>query len=206
MDSESLRKIIIETIQLPYVRVGVSNRHIHMSHDDMQVLFGSGHELIPVKELLPGQYASSDFVSVIGKKGRLEKVRVLGPSRSMTQVEMTLTDSFTIGVSIPINESGNLSGAGTVIIENPANGARIERACAIAALRHIHLTPTFAEQHGLCDKQVVSVDFLGKGKRGVIFGGTLLRVSKDFEDEMHIDTDEANAGQISNGDIGKIIA
>lgn len=86
MNSESLRKIIIESIRLPYVRVGISNRHIHMSRDDIQTLFGSGYELTPVKELLPGQYASSDFVSIIGKKGRLEKVRVLGPFRTVTQV------------------------------------------------------------------------------------------------------------------------
>lgn len=205
MNSESLRKIIIESIRLPYVRVGISNRHIHMSRDDIQTLFGSGYELTPVKELLPGQYASSDFVSIIGKKGRLEKVRVLGPFRTVTQVEMTLTDSFTIGVPIPVNESGDLSGAGAIIIENPSSGARIERACAIAALRHIHLTPAFAKRHNLCDKQMVSVEFSGTGKRGIIFGGVLLRVSKDFEDEMHIDTDEANAGQISNDDIGKII-
>lgn len=205
MNRESLREIIIEKLNLPYVRAGVSNRHIHMSQNDLQALFGICHQLTPVKGLLPGQYASSDVVSITGRKGKLERVRVLGPLRTQTQVEISLTDSFTIGVPIPVNESGYLRDAGTVIIENPANGARIERACAIAALRHIHLTTSFAKQHALCDKQIVSVEFSGGGKRGVTFGGVLLRVSKDFSDEMHLDTDEANAGQISNGDIGRII-
>lgn len=208
MDADKLRKIIVETISEhergPYVTTGVSNRHLHLSRGDLEILFGTGYELTPVKELLPGQYSSTDTLTVAGKKGKLERVRVLGPVRSSTQLEISVTDSFAIGVQAPVNESGNLRDAATVVIENPLNGARIERACAIAALRHVHLTPEFAARHGLRDKQTVSVEF--SGVRAVVFGNVLLRVSKDFFDAMHIDTDEANAGGIKSGDVGKIIA
>lgn len=208
MDAGKLRKIIVETINEyergPYITAGVSNRHLHLSRGDLELLFGAGYELTPVKELLPGQYSSTDTLTVASKKGRLERVRVLGPVRSATQLEISVTDSFALGVEAPVNESGNLQGAATVVIENPLNGASIERACAIAALRHVHLTPEFAARHGLRDKQMVSVEF--SGVRAVVFGNVLLRVSKDFFDTMHIDTDEANAGGIKSGDVGKIIA
>lgn len=207
MDRNRLKKIITETAaeleRLPFVEAGVSNRHIHMSRADMDILFGAGYRLTPVKNLLPGQYASSDTVTVTGGKGRIEKVRVLGPERSETQIELSVTDGFTLGIPLPVNESGDLSGAGSVVIENPLNGARIERSCAIAALRHIHLTPEFAGRYGLSDKQYVSVEF--QGRRGLVFNNVLLRVSRNFRDEMHVDTDEANAGKISTGDLGKII-
>lgn len=207
MNNDRLREIIRRTItdllDAPLVRVGVSNRHIHLSRSDMDMLFGAGYELKPVKELLPGQYASNDTVTVKGPKGKLERVRVLGPVRSATQLEISLTDSFTIGVAVPINESGNLDNAGTVTIENEATGANISRTCAIAALRHIHLTRQFAERFGFSDKQIVSVEFTGV--RNIIFGGVLLRVSKDYLDEMHLDIDEANAGNIKNNDIGRIL-
>jgi putative phosphotransacetylase len=187
----------------PCVKVGVSNRHLHISREDLDELFGKGRALTPKKNLLPGQYACEETVTIKGPKGRLERVRILGPERKTTQVEVSLTDAFTLGVRVPVNESGTLAGAASVVVENPENGARIERACAIAALRHVHLSLEFAAAHGLRDKQIVSLAF--EGPRALTFGGVLLRVSDEFTDEIHIDTDEANAGGIANGDWGKII-
>lgn len=207
MDVARVRKIVEKTIETferePFVKIGVSNRHIHISRVDLELLFGEGYELTPVKELLPGQYACSETVAVIGPKGRFERVRVLGPVRGESQLELSLTDGFVLGVTLPVNESGNLNGAAFIVVENQANGARIERRCAIAALRHVHLTPDFARRHALRDKQVVSVAC--DGVRAVVYDNVLLRVSKDFVDEMHIDTDEANAGGIRTGDYGKIL-
>jgi putative phosphotransacetylase len=187
----------------PYVKVGVSNHHIHLSREDMDILFGPGVELTPIKDLLPGQYASAEVVDVAGPKGTIKKMRILGPLRSTTQVEVSLTDTFILGLQVPIRESGKLDGAATVTISNPLTGASIERACAIVALRHAHLTPEFAARFGLKDKQFASLEF--SGERKVLFDQVLLRVSKDFNNEIHIDLDEANAGAIKNDDLGLII-
>ena len=203
----NLRQIIIDTVKeiesVPYVKVGVSNRHIHLSQEDADILFGKGYKLTPIKGLLPGQFACAETVTLSGKKGAPLKARILGPARSATQAELSVTDGFAMGLDVPVNESGDLSGAETVAIQNPENGVTIERKCAIAALRHVHLTPEFAEKFGLKDKQMVSVEF--EGQRGLVLGNVLLRVSRDFTDEMHIDLDEANTGLIKNGDLGKII-
>jgi putative phosphotransacetylase len=207
-DADLIKRIAEEVANrlenTPYVKVGVSNRHIHISRPDLDALFGENYSLTPIKELLPGQYACEETVSIIGAKGKISRVRILGPIRRETQLEISLTDGFALGVQAPVNESGNLEGAGTVLVENPANGAKIERKCAITALRHIHLTPEFARAHKLRDKQTVSVEF--DGTRPLILGGVLIRVSSDFRDEMHIDTDEANAASAKNGDYGRIIA
>ncbi|MDR1649696.1 MAG: phosphate propanoyltransferase [Synergistaceae bacterium] len=200
---EAVKKAVDKYTKSPYVKVGVSNRHIHISREDLDELFGKGRALTPRKELLPGQFACDETVTIIGRKNRLERVRILGPVRKATQVEISLTDAFTLGVRAPVNESGNLTGAASVIIENPDNGARIKRACAIAALRHVHLSLEFAAKYGLRDGQLVSLAF--EGPRALTFGGVLVRVSGDFTDEIHLDTDEANAGRIGNGDFGKII-
>ncbi len=207
MDKSQIRKIVVETIaeynRIPFISVGVSNRHIHLSQEDLEILFGTGYQLTYTKELMPGQYACQETVEIQGSKGKLQKVRVLGPVRSQTQLEISLTDSFALGVSAPVNESGNLTGAAKVGICNPQTGAVVERCCAIAALRHIHLTPDYAEKHNLQDKQIVSVEF--NTRRGIIFPNVLLRISPDFRDQLHIDIDEANAGEIKTGDIGKIL-
>lgn len=208
MDRERLRKIIVDVIRevqgAPFITTGVSNRHVHLSHADLDILYGPGYELTPIKDLQPGQYASKETVAVSGPKGRISGVRILGPVRGLTQVEVSLSDTFALGVPCPINESGNLSGAGKVQITNPANGASIERVCAIVAMRHIHLTPETAEKYGLKDRQIVSLEYNAGGRR-LVFGDVLLRVSERYADEIHIDTDEANAGAIRNGDLGLII-
>ena len=204
---ERLKLIIAETIaeleSLPMIPILVSNRHIHLSEEDVNTLFGSGYQLNPTRELLPGQFACEETLTVTGKKGSLKKVRVLSPVRSETQVEISLTDNFLIGVETPVNESGNLAGAGLVTLENPLNSAQIERKCAIAAKRHIHITPDFAKKHDLKNGQIVSVEI--ESPRGAVLRDVLIRVSKDFREEMHIDTDEANAAMIKNGDLGCII-
>ncbi|MDR1977493.1 MAG: phosphate propanoyltransferase [Synergistaceae bacterium] len=201
--SEVIKRAVEKYVRNPYVMAEISNRHIHISRVDLDALFGEGYELTPMKELLPGQYACDETVAVVGRKGRFERVRLLAPIRGKTQLEISMTDSFLLGVEAPVNISGDLRSAATVAIENPQNGAKIERACAIVALRHIHLSLEFAKRYGLRDQQVVAVEF--EGPRAVTFGNVLLRVSKDFTDEMHLDIDEANAGGIKNGDYGRII-
>ena len=205
---ERLKLIISETIseldKVPFVPVLVSNRHVHLSGEDVDTLFGKGYQLKPVKELLPGQFACEETLTVSGKKGALRNVRVLSPVRPETQIEISLTDNFALGVETPVNESGNLAGAGLVILENPLNSAKVERKCAIAAQRHIHITPDFAKKHSLKNGQIVSVE-VENPPRGTVFRDVLIRVSKDFKEEMHIDTDEANAGMIKNGDLGRIV-
>jgi putative phosphotransacetylase len=196
--------VVRQFMSMPYIKVGVSNRHLHLSQADLEALFGAGYKLTPSKELQPGQFACDETVTAAGPKGKLEKVRILGPVRKDTQFEMSLSDTFTIGVSCPVNESGSLCGAGTVKLINPLNSKEIERPCGIVALRHIHLRPETAERFDLKDKQIVSLAF-DNGVRDTTFGKVLLRVSPDYEDEIHLDTDEANAGCIKNGDFGLII-
>jgi putative phosphotransacetylase len=208
MDRERLRRIIVDVIRevedAPFIVTGVSNRHVHLSRADLDILYGPGYELTPVKDLQPGQYASNETVAVSGPKGKFPGVRILGPVRGLTQVEVSLSDTFTLGVPCPVNESGDLSGAGRVRIANPATGVSIERDCAIVARRHVHLTPETAGKYGLKDKQLVSLEYNTGGRR-LVFGDVLLRVSEKYADEIHLDTDEANAGAIRNGDMGLII-
>ena len=207
LNVEDLKHIITETIteldKIPFIPVLVSNRHVHLSAEDTALLFGDDYSLNCIKDLLPGQCACQETINVTGSKGTLEKVRVLAPARRVTQLEVSLTDSYKLGIGVPVNESGNLAGAGVVVLENPLNSSRIERKCAIAAKRHIHLSPQYALKHGLSDGQYVSIEI--EGSRSIVFRDVLLRVSKDFRDEMHIDTDEANASLVKNGDIGCII-
>jgi len=209
MDRQRLRKIVVETVLafegLPYVVTGVSNRHIHLSREDADILFGAGYELTVMKPLYqPGEFACEETLRAVGPKGKIDKVRILGPSRAATQIELSLTDTFTLGVQCPVNLSGNLAQAGKIRLENPSKGTFVERNCGIVAMRHIHLTPQTAGHHGLKDRQIVSLEY-GEGLRAITFGGVLLRVSPSFADEAHLDTDEANAGAIKTGDFGLII-
>ena len=207
LNIEYCKRLIAETIlefeKIPFVPILISNRHVHLSAGDLEMLFSSGYSLTPIKELLPGQFACQETINIIGPKGTLKNVRVLAPTRPETQAEISLTDSYALGICVPVNESGNLAGAGRVTLENPLNSARIERQCAIAAMRHIHLSPQYAKKYALRDKQSVSIEI--DGPRGTVLRDVLLRVSEDFRDEMHIDTDEANACLIKNGYIGRII-
>ncbi len=185
------------------VPIGVSNRHIHLDRKDMDILFGQGSELTFKKELgQPGQYACEETVTLRGPKGELSRVRVLGPLRSESQVEMSVTDGFALGVRPPIRESGKLEGTPGVTIVGP-KGTIEKDTGAIAALRHIHLTPENARRMGVRDKQMVKVEI--GGLRGGVFHNVLIRVSEQFAPEMHIDVDEANAFGVKNGDRAYII-
>ena len=201
-----ITKLVMEELygmstQIP---IGVSNKHIHLSRKDMDVLFGEGSELTPIKDLgQPGQYACAETVAVKGPKGEFARVRVLGPLRSESQVELSKTDARTIGVKAPIRESGVLEGTPGVELVGPEGSVQLERG-VIVALRHIHMTPELAKEWGLKDKDIVDVKVNG-GDRAGILGNVIVRVSDKYALEMHVDTDEANACCLDNNDTVSII-
>ena len=202
---EKQTRLVIEELEKfqRSVPIGVSNRHIHLDRKDMDILFGQDSELTFKKELgQPGQYACEETVTLHGPKGELSRVRVLGPLRSESQVEISVTDGFALGVRPPIRESGRLEGTPGVTIVGP-KGTIEKDTGTIAALRHIHLTPEDAQRMGVKDKQMVKVEI--RGLRGGIFHNVLIRVSEQFAPEMHIDVDEANAFGVKNGDRAYII-
>lgn len=180
------------------IPIGVSNRHIHVSQEDLEVLFGKGYQLTKKADLKqPGQYASNETVTIRGVKGEFENVRILGPTRAVSQVEISKTDSFRLGIKPPIRESGNLENTPGIQLIGPMGIVELE-AGAIVALRHIHMTPEQANSLGVKDKDIVSVETFGQRKG--VFGDVLVRVSDKFSLEMHVDVDEANACDLSNGD------
>lgn len=185
------------------VPVGVSARHIHLSAEHVAILFGEGSELTIAKPLSqPGQYAANETVAVIGPKGTFPKVRILGPVRQSTQLEVSRTDAFSLGVNPPVRESGNTAGSAGITLKGPAGEVTIEEGVIVAA-RHIHFHTADADKWGIADKQQLKVRF--QGERGVVFEHVIARVSPDFALDMHIDTDEANAAGIKNGDTAEII-
>ena len=175
-------KILVET----------SARHIHLSEEAVEILFGKGYQLTNKKDLSqPGQFACAEKLTVVGPKGSI-KASILGPTRPASQVELSLTDARTIGVVAPIRESGDIKGSGACKLVNPDTGAELELSeGVIAAKRHIHLTPEAAAEMGVADKQIVSVEI--KSERTTVFGDVVVRVSEKFAPAMHIDTDESNA-------------
>ena len=189
-----MKEVLIET----------SARHIHLSREAVDALFGKGYELTNKKDLSqPGQFACAEKLVVVGPKGQL-KASILGPTRPASQVEISLTDARSIGVAAPIRESGDIAGSGACKLVNPDNGAEIELAeGVIAAKRHIHLTPAAAEEMGVSDKEIVSVEI--KSERSTVFGDVVVRVSEKFAPAMHIDTDEANAACAFGTIYGKIV-
>jgi len=185
------------------VPVGISNRHLHLSQEHLEILFGKGHELTPMKPLSqPGQYAAEEVVTLVGPKNKIAKVRVLGPVRPKTQVEISRTDSFVLGVNPPVRDSGAIDGSAGIVLEGPAGTVTLEEGVIIAQ-RHIHLHTEEAAEMGLKDKDIVSVKF--DGPRGVVFNNVLVRVSPNFAKDFHLDTDEANAAGLNNGDQGVVI-
>lgn len=187
------------------IPIGVSGRHVHLDRADMDILFGPGSELTsfkPVKQ--PGQFAAEQVVTIKGPKGEFNKVRVLGPLRSKTQVEISLADGFKLGVKAPIRESGHLEGTPGVELIGPAGSVKKD-AGVIVALRHIHMTPDMAEKYGLKDRQIVKVEIGEEQDRGLILKNVLMRVTDTSALEMHIDQDEANAAAVSSNDFARII-
>ena len=186
--------------------VETSARHVHVTQETLEILFGAGHTLKPIKDLSqPGQFASEEQVDVVGPKNTIKRVRILGPVRPENQVELALTDARSIGVTAPVRESGDVAGSGACKLVGPCGEVELTQG-VIAAKRHIHMTPADAETFGVKDKDVVSVKVIPPIKgRELIFGEVVVRVSPKFSLAMHIDTDESNAACAVNGTMGEIV-
>lgn len=200
---EVMAKLKDQPQQKREVVCNVSARHIHLSQPHVEALFGEGYQLTVMKDLQqPGQYAANEQVAVIGPKGTFPKVRVLGPARGDTQLEISATDARTLGVQPVVRMSGKIEGTPGFIIEGPKGRVTVDKGVIVAA-RHIHATPADAERLGVKDGQVVRVR--KTGTRALTFDDVVFRVNPNFALEMHIDTDEANAAQVKDGDMLEII-
>jgi propanediol utilization protein len=185
------------------VPVGVSSRHLHVTQDDLEALFGKGYQLRVKKDLSQrGQFAAEETVTLVGPKAAMANVRILGPCRKRTQVEVSRTDCFQLGLNPPVKDSGDLDGSESIKIVGPKGEVTIP-AGVILAKRHIHMTPEEAEKLGVRDRDIVMVKTTGE--RALIFDEVLVRVHPTFTWEMHIDTDEANAACLKNGSLVTII-
>ncbi|MCX7163286.1 MAG: acetate/propionate family kinase [Betaproteobacteria bacterium] len=183
-----------EALPIP---IEVSAHHAHLAQADVDKLFGPGHQLTPEHELSqPGQFACAEKVDLVGPKGRIANVRVLGPTRKETQVEIAMTEQFKLGVQPPIRQSGDLANTPGITLEGPAGSTLLPRG-VICAQRHIHMSPEDAMRFRLRDRYVVRVRI--EGEREVTYGDVVVRVNPDFRLAMHIDTDEGNAGNITTG-------
>ncbi len=186
------------------VLVETSARHVHLTEEHIAALFGEGHTLTHKKDLSqPGQFACEERVTVVGPKGSIAKVIVLGPARPASQVEISLTDARTLGVTAPVRESGDVAASGACKLVGPAGEVDLAEG-VIAAKRHIHLTPADAEAFGVADKEIVGVKITSED-RSLTFGDVVVRVSPKFAAAMHIDTDEANALHAAGEVYGEIV-
>ncbi|MBR5613709.1 MAG: phosphate propanoyltransferase [Clostridia bacterium] len=179
------------------IKVGVSQRHIHLSQEDLEILFGKGYELTVKKYLMGREFASNEVVTLVGPSLKsIENVRVLGPVRKNTQVEISRTDTFVLKVSPPVRPSGNIEGSEKLVIVGPKGSVYLKEGVIIAN-RHIHLTPEYAAMNGIKDNDYVDVEI--EGIKPTRFYDVQVRVRDDFNVEMHIDTDDANAAGLKNG-------
>ena len=198
-----VKKVISEVettnTQTNEIPVGISNRHIHLNKEDLETLFGKGYELTPIKELSqPGQYACKETLTLVGPSMRsIENVRVLGPLRKQSQVEISMTDSFVLKVKPPVRESGKTEGSAPVIIVGPKGIVNLKEGCIIAN-RHIHMSPSDAAHFGVKDGDYIDVDAIS-GTRKTRWFDVQIRVNDAFRLEMHVDTDDANAVGFKNG-------
>lgn len=185
------------------IPVAMSNRHVHVCREDLDILFGEGYELTNVKDLSqPGQYACDEKVDLIGPKKTIKGVRILGPVRPATQVEISMFDARTLGIEGMVRASGNINGTPGCTIVGPKGQIELKEGVIVAA-RHIHLHTSDAPKYGLKDRDIVKVR-VGK-ERAVVFENIVVRVHPDFALDMHIDIEEGNAAGIKNGDLGEII-
>ena len=185
------------------VPIGVSARHIHLTQEHVEALFGPGYHLTKKKDLMGGQFASNETVTIVGLKLRaIENVRILGPVRKASQFDVSATDAIKLGMSVPARESGDIKGSAPIAIVGPKGAIYLNEGC-IVALRHIHMSPKDAMAAGVKDGDYVSVK--ADNERGTIFNHVKIRVDESFTLEMHIDTDEANASQIATGNTVTII-
>lgn len=208
---ESAVKNVLKDMKLPvsgdskddYVKIGVSQRHIHLSREDLDTLFGKGYELTPKKVLMGKEFASAEVVTLVGPSLKaIENVRVLGPVRKNTQVEISRTDTFVLKVSPPVRPSGEIKGSERIVVVGPKGSVYLKEGVIIAN-RHIHLTPDFAKSLNLTDNDYV--DVVIDGVKPTKFYDVQIRVRDDFNVEMHIDTDDANSSGLKNGDVVHII-
>lgn len=180
------------------VIVNISNRHIHICAEDLEKLFGANYKLTKIKDLMqPGEHACQETVKIIGPKGEIDKVRILGPLRKATQVEISVTDSIKIGVNAPVRISGDVKNSAPVTIVGPQGTVNLKEGCVVAK-RHIHMTPEDAKYYNINDNDLLSIK--SSGERSVIFENVVARVSDKMVLECHLDIDEANAANIKNGD------
>ena len=207
---EEITRLVVEALEERkhsahgfVVPIGVSARHIHLTQEHVEVLFGKGYQLTKKKDLMGVQFASNECVTIVGLKLRaIENVRVLGPVRKQSQVEISATDAIKLGIKAPVRESGNLAGSAPIAVVGPKGVLYLEEGCIIAK-RHIHMSPADAAAAGVHDGDIVSVK--ADNERGTIFNEVLIRVNDSYTLEMHIDTDEANAAKIATGQTGMIM-
>ncbi|MCF0132691.1 MAG: phosphate propanoyltransferase [Blautia sp.] len=207
---ELITRMVLETINKKdtkgdgyVVPIGVSARHVHLTQEHVETLFGPGYQLTKAKELMGGQFASNEKVTIVGLKLRaIENVRILGPVRKASQVEVSATDAIKLGVNVPIRESGDVAGSAPIALVGPKGALYLNEGC-IVAMRHIHMSPKDAMAAGVKDGDIVSVK--ADNERGTIFNQVKIRVDDTFTLEMHIDTDEANAAKIATGTTVTII-
>lgn len=186
------------------VMVETSARHVHVTEETLEILFGKGYQLTKKKDLSqPGQFACEERVQVIGPKNSFPAVSVLGPTRPADQVELSASDARSIGVAAPVRESGDIAGSGACKLVGPKGEVELKEG-VIVAKRHIHMTPEDAENYGVKDKQVVSVK-IDSPERSLVFGDVVVRVSPKFKLAMHIDTDESNAVMAGRDATGVIV-
>ena len=198
MDFETIAQQVLDRI---FIELEASGRHAHVTEAQAQVLFG--HKLTPKRELSqPGQYLANERVTVVGPKGEIENVAVLGPERKAGQMELSMTDSRTLGINAPIRLSGDIENSPGVTLRGD-KGQVVLRQGAIVAQRHIHITPADAERLGVKDKQVVRLQTYTA--RPLIFDDVVVRISPDFRTRVHLDFDEANACGFQKGDLGRIL-
>lgn len=173
------------------IKLGISARHLHVTQEHLEILFGKGATLTPMKYLVqPGQFAAEEKVTLVTAKGNLPNLRIIGPLRPQTQVELAIADARKIGLNPPIRNSGDLNNSAAVTLVGPKGQVEIKEGVIIAA-RHLHLAPATAEKYGIKDKDIVKLVF--PGERALTFDNVFTRVSTACADEVHIDTDEGNA-------------